>query len=312
MALAEGPGNREWRVETSDGPFLLRRFLRPARRELLFQLEVTAALAGTGLPVPDPVQARDGRRLIEVGQRRYALYPWIDGRHRDGLDLGVAECRELGALLGRLHAELDRLTPPVQQSLLAPATRVHDAVALADRLLPELRDRGDAAARAGERLGERRELLIRLADHQPPAAETATAGYVHGAFQARNLLYGQFTGGVVAVLDWEGLHVAPFAGELVRAATLLFAYGDERGFDLERAEAFVGGHASAFRLDAAQLQSAVHRLWWERLCDLRIPELSDPDRDDPELPRLALVDWWTANLDRTLEAFAAPYTPVVG
>jgi Ser/Thr protein kinase RdoA (MazF antagonist) len=312
VALADGPGNRNWRVETSAGPVLLRQFVNATRRQARFRLQVTAALAAAGLPVPAPIPSRDGHPLVEVNHRRYALYAWVDGRHRDGLDLGTAECRALGELLGRLHTELDALTPPVQQSLLVPATRVADALARADRLLDALPDDGDAFdALAGERLGERRDLLVELADHQPPEAETATAGYVHGDFHAPNLLYGEFTGGVVAILDWDGLNIAPYAGDLVRAATLLFGHGDERGLDLDRVEAFVRGHAAAFRLDAAQIQSAVHRLWWERLCDLRMLERRYLDQDrscDHLFPgAAALVEWWTANLDRTLDVFAAPY-----
>lgn len=312
VPLTEGPGNRNWRVETTDGPVLLRQFVNVNRRELLFRLQVTAALAAAGLPVPTAITARDGRSLVEVNHRRYALYPWIDGRRRGGLELGRAECLELGRLLGRVHTELDKLTPPVQQSLLVPATRGHEAVALADRLLAALpADGDDFDALAERRLGERRGLLIELADHQPPAAETVAAGYVHGDFHARNLLYGEFTGAVVAILDWDRLRIAPFAAELVRAATLLFGYGDERGLDLDRVEVFVRGHATAFALDAAQIQSAVHRLWWEQLCDLRMLEPRhlerDRSRDGPFPGAAALVEWWTANLDRTLDAFAAPY-----
>jgi Ser/Thr protein kinase RdoA (MazF antagonist) len=304
-------------VDTPAGSFLLQRFTGRPRREVLFQLEATAALSDAGLPVPMPIPARDGERLVESGQQRYGLSPWIDGGHRDGLDLRISECVELGGLLGRVHAELDALTPPVQQTLLSPATRVQDAVARADRLLA-VTGAGPEGANppAGQLLGERRDLLVRLADHQPPAAETVAAGHLHGDFQAANLLYGRFTGQVVAILDWDHLVVGSFAGELVRAATLLFGYGDERGFDLERVEAFVGGHASTFPLDASQLQSAVHRLWWERLCDLRFPELSGVDEDsagEPPFPGgAALVEWWTGNLDRTLESFAAPYARGAG
>lgn len=326
-ALSAAPENRNWRVVTPDGRFLLKRFADATRRQVLFRLRVTEALAAADLPVPAPIPTRDGRPLVDTAHGRYALYPWIDGRHRDGVDLGIAECRELGGVLGRLHTELDRFAPPVQQSLLVPATRAHDAIALAGRMLaepPEGRgerdesdelDELDEADRLDEpaatRLADRRDLLVQFADHEPPAAETVTVGYVHGGLHSGNLRYGEFTGGLVAVLGWRRLHIAPFAGELVQAASALFAHGDERGMDLERVEAFVRGHAAAFRLDAAQVQSAVHRVWWERLCDVRVlaptADARDGSGDERAAAEIALVEWWTANLDRTLDVFAAPY-----
>jgi Ser/Thr protein kinase RdoA (MazF antagonist) len=308
VPLATEPGDRTWRVETATGPLLLRWFEGAARRHVLRRLEVTAALAAAGLPVPAPIPARDGHCLVEANHQRYALYPWIDGRPRDGLELDLAACRALGGLLGRLHTELDRLTPPVQQSMLVPTTRVHDAIALADRLLAALpEDRGDVDVHTERCLGERRELLVEFADHQPPEAEIFTVGYVHGDFRASHLRYGAYTGDVVAVLGWDRLTIAPFADELVRAATLLFGAGP--GLDLERIETFVRGYAAAFALDPGQIQSAAHRLWWARLCDLSLLERQHlaPDRSDLCAEAAALVAWWTTQLDRTLEAFAAPY-----
>lgn len=283
------------RFLTPAGPVVLRE-TELSRAEALLLHRVQVALAGAGLPVAAPLPTRDGRTLVSSDGRRYALYPWIDGRQRSGLDLSIRQCHELGALLGRLHAELDRALPPVQQTFLVPAPRAADAVATADLLmdsLPEPRDDFDALA--ARQLAERRVMLLELADHRPPEAEAVTAGYVHGGFSAERIRYGKV--GVVGVLGWDRLRTAPLAGELVRSATMLFGYGDERGLDLDRVAAFVRGHATAFELDADQIRSAAHRLWWELLCDVaeRSPGAA------------ALVRWWTADLDHTLEVFAAAY-----
>jgi Ser/Thr protein kinase RdoA (MazF antagonist) len=265
-------------------------------------------LAAAGLPVPEPIQATSGRTLVTMSGRRFALYHWVDGRHRDGLDLSLPACQELGGLLGRVHRELDRMTPPVQQALMIPTPRARDAIAAADRLLAGLPHPGDDFDSLTERhLQERRELLRELADHQPPEMEAVTVGYVHGDFRAGNLLFGRL--GVVAVLGWDRLRIAPYAAELTRAATSLFGYGDERGLDLERVTAFVRGHAAVFELDAAAIQSAAHRLWWEQLCDVSVFERHHPGRGPAAA---AFVQWWTAELERTLEAFAAAYAPARG
>ncbi|HEY7486749.1 MAG TPA: phosphotransferase [Streptosporangiaceae bacterium] len=297
---------RSWRLAIGTTTFLLKEYGDVGRRHILFRHRVLGALAETGLPVPAAVPAHDGRSLVTAAGRPYALYPWVDGHRRGGLDLSLAQCHQLGELLGRVHAALDALTPPVQQTLLVPTSRAAAAIAEIDDLLGLLpRDGDDFDALAERRLRERRTLLSGLADHQPPEIDTSMVGYVHGDFQAGSLLYGR-TRRVTAIVGWGRLAIAPYGGELVRAATSLFGHHDERGLDLDRVEAFVAGHAEAFPLDTGQVQSAVHRLWWERLCDVGALRRRYLDHAAPG--DAALVTWWTEHLERTLDVFATPYT----
>ncbi|MEU4826751.1 phosphotransferase [Actinomadura sp. NPDC023710] len=310
---ATGQGHRSWRVDTAGGAFFLREHAGADRRRVLFQHGVTAALDAAGLPVLAPVPARGGRTLVTAAGRGYALYPWVGGRGRGGLELTFAQCEALGELLGRLHAALDELTPPVQQSMLVPAPRAADAAAAVEATLRDVPDGGggtDFDALTARRLRERRDLLTEFAGHQPPDVEVSTVGHLHGSFHAEHLRYGG-SGNVTAVLGWGGLTTGPVAGEVVRSAARLFACEDERGLDLDRVQAFVRGHRSAFPLDAGQIQSAVHREWWERLCDvapLRHRYLGGDGAG--ERGPATLVSWWSAHLDRTLDAFAVPYTAV--
>ncbi|WP_242614057.1 phosphotransferase enzyme family protein [Actinomadura roseirufa] len=314
--IPAGPGGRCWKVTAAEGPFFLKEYAAPDRRRVLFQHEVTGALDAAGLPVLAPVPARGargagpGRTLVTSGGRGYALHPWVAGRGRGGLELTFAQCEALGGLLGRLHAELDRLTPPVQQSMLVPAPRAAEAAAVVEAILPAVPDGGgtDFDALTARRLRERHALLLEFADHRPPEMEVSTVGHLHGSFHAGNLRYGG-AGNVTAVLGWDAMTTGPVAGEVVRAAARLFAGEDDRGLDLDRVQAFVRGHRAAFPLDAGQIQSAVHREWWARLCDvapLRHRYLGEPGTAG-ERGSAALVSWWSAQLERTLEAFAAPY-----
>ncbi|HLV75481.1 MAG TPA: phosphotransferase, partial [Vulgatibacteraceae bacterium] len=267
--LGGGPGRRYWRVAATGGTYFLKEYAEPDRRRVRFQHAVTTALDEAGLPVLAPVPARGGRTLVVAAGRGYVLYPWVGGRGRGGLELTFGQCEALGELLGRLHAALDGLTPPVQQSLLVPTPRAADAVASIDAMLRDVPSGAgtDFDALTVRRLRERRELLTEFAGHQPPEIEVTTVGHLHGAFDAGHLRYGG-SGNVTAVLGWDALTTGPVAGEVVRAAARLFAWEDERGLDLDRVQAFVRGHRSAFPLDAGQIQSAVHREWWERLCDV--------------------------------------------
>ncbi|HZB33090.1 MAG TPA: phosphotransferase [Streptosporangiaceae bacterium] len=322
VPLTDDPYGRGWRLATGTAAFLLKELTGGRRRHILFRHQVMEALADQGLPVPTAIPARDGRSLVTADARAFALYPWVDGRRRGGLDLSLTQCHELGELLGRVHAALDRLAPPVQQTLLVPTSRADHAVAEIDALLADVAgpahgpgpgpgdgdgdgDGDDFTALAVRRLRERRALLVALADHQPPELDTATVGYVHGDFHAGSLLYGR-TRQVTAIVGWGRLTVGPYGGELVRAAALLFGR-DERGLDLERVEAFVRGHAAAFPLDGGQIQAAAHRLWWERLCDIGVLRRRYVDHDAASAD-VSLLTWWTEHLDRTLDAFAAPYT----
>ncbi|WUI03856.1 aminoglycoside phosphotransferase [Spirillospora sp. NBC_00431] len=306
-----GSGRRRWRVDTADGAFFLKEYAEPDRRRVQFRHAVTTALDEEGLPVLAPMPARGGRTLVTAAGRGYVLHPWVGGRGRGGLELTFGQCEALGELLGRLHAALDRLTPPVQQSLLVPTPRAADAATAVEEMLRDVPGDGDGTdfdALTGRRLRERGALLAEFADHQPPEIEVSTVGHLHGSFHAGHLRYGG-SGNVTAVLGWGSLTTGPVAGEVVRAAARLFACDDERGLDLDRVEAFVRGHRSAFPLDAGQIQAAVHREWWERLCDvapLRHRYLGEDGAGGRG--SAALVAWWSAQLDRTLDAFAAPYT----
>lgn len=308
--LAEGLMNRNYCVDAVSGPLFLKQFLDIDRKQIAFQHRVTAALAQAGLPVLAPIPLSDGRTLVTVGGQRFALYRWAAGRHRPGSELSLAECADLGRLLARLHAELARIMPPVQQTLVVPTPEPQDSLAMIERLLGHLRQRRTRDAfdeLAERRLSERGPLLDRFGDQRPSACDTPTVGYVHGDFHALNLLYEGAD--VVAILDWDRLSVRPYTLELVRAATLFFGFGDERGLDLGRVRAFVAAYQQASGIDAGEIRNAVHRMWWERLNDFWMLEWrylrGDCSCDHLFPGAAALVAWWTERRDRVLDAFAS-------
>ena len=82
------------------------------------------------------------------------------------------------------------------------------------------------------------------------------AGWTHGDFHDLNMLWD--AGQVSAVLDWGRLGVQPLAGEVVRSATMLFGYGDDRGLDTSRVTAFTCGYRAVVPLAGEQLVDAAH------------------------------------------------------
>lgn len=307
--LTAGTMNHSWRVDSSHGAYVLKGHLDADRPQIMLQHRVTAGLRDAGLPVPVAVPASRRRTVVTAGRVPYALYPWVDGRHRHGLDLSYPECRALGELLGGLHDRLGVIMPAVQQTLVVPTAVPEDALTLIDGLLAGIPwPRGDFDRLAERRLKERRAMIRRYAGLRPPDVEAVTVGYVHGDFHALNLLYGE-DDTVNAVLDWDRLAVAPFGRELVRAATLFFGHGDERGLDLRRVAEFTRGYRDRFDLDGTQIASAVHRLWWERLCDQWMLQWhygrGDHSCDHLFPPAAALIEWWSEHRRAVLDAFLA-------
>lgn len=241
--VTEGLMNRNWRVTTTTGTWAVKQVLDVDAAATRRQHRATTALAGLGLPVPAPVTAGDDSVVILDGAV-YAVVPWATGAHRHGLTLTMFEAASLGALLGRLHVCLGEVMPPVSDHLIAAPTDPTTAHVKIDHylgLITQRPDHDDFDRYAHSQLHQRRRLLEQTAEQRPTAGiPIRPCGYTHGDYQHTNLLWDQ--GCVSAVLDWDRLGVRTLGQEVVRSATLLFSYGDERGLDLARVSAFSAGY----------------------------------------------------------------------
>jgi homoserine kinase type II len=307
--LDEGLLNRSYAVQTGSGPLFLKHYLDQEPHSILAQHAATTELAARGLPVLAPVPDLSGRTLARRGDRLFALYPWAHGGHLPGLTLEPEQCRELGALLGRLHCALTAILGPVQQPLSQPANRVEDARAKALRLLELLRSRPVREGiddLAEFRLVERLSLLSRFADRRPTDQTQLTVGHVHGDFHGLNVFHGP-DGEITTVVDWDRLSVQPYGEELVRSALIFFVDPHDGQLDLPRVREYVHGYLSARPWMADEMSAAVYRLWWERLTDFWMLswryERHD-ERTDCQFPAAsALVVWWTHHYEKVLDAF---------
>ncbi|MFD4412107.1 phosphotransferase [Streptomyces sp. NPDC058475] len=336
----QGLLNRGYRLCTTRGRYFLKHHFDPETADpvaIARQHRATQRLADLGVPVAPPLTGTDGRTVAVVGGHAYALHPWIDGRHRHGGQLSTEQCTRLGALLGVVHASLERVMPAQgrvttqradgggsaddRSSDAGPADRAEGAVegadpargadpadtfALIDRLLAEVRrhrpsDAFDELAR--HRLLERRALLERHADRRPP--QGGSVGWVHGDFHPFNLLYRD--GEPAAIVDWDRLGVHPRAEEAVRAAVIFFVR-PLGTLDLTKVRAYARAYRRAAGATPSELTAAVHRVWWERLNDfwiLRWHYERGDTRADPQFPAAsALAVWWTREYESVCEAFA--------
>ncbi|MFE9623913.1 phosphotransferase [Streptomyces sp. NPDC006527] len=306
----QGLLNRGYRLRTTRGRYFLKHHFDPDTADpasIVRQHRATQRLADLGVPVAPPLPGRDGRTVAVVGGHAYALHPWIDGRHRHGAQLTPGECGRLGALLGVVHASLERVMPAHARARAAPteSPAPADTFALIDDLLARVRrhrpaDSFDELAR--HRLLERRTLLERHADRRPP--RSGPAGWVHGDFHPFNLLYRDDA--PAAIVDWDRLGVQPRAEEAVRAAAIFFVRPDGT-LDLPRARAYARAYRRTAGAAPSELAAAVHRVWWERLNDfwmLRWHYERGDTRADSQFPAAsALAVWWTREYDAVRDAF---------
>lgn len=193
-------------VSSSRGPLVV----KWSRAEGQFsRLEATtrllAQLAAQGIPVAEPLPARDGRVRIELlghsGPLSLAVLPEVEGEWLDVAELPTVHAA--GACLAAVHTAL----ATVDAEALAP----DPPPPLPGRVTAWLtgRDPGRAPA-ASARLAE---LLAEL-----PAPEQPLQ-LVHGDFRAANLLVRD--GAIAAVLDFDEVHPSLPIADLAQASTYL-------------------------------------------------------------------------------------------
>jgi Ser/Thr protein kinase RdoA (MazF antagonist) len=312
-AVPRGLLNRGWRVTTARGRYFLKEYVAADTAEpalIARQHRATRDLAGLGLPAAAPLPASDGRTVTVAGGVGYALFPWIDGRHREGTDLTAAQSRRLGSLLGLVHTGLARVQPPpaaVPQPGADP-DRTHTDIGRLLSLVRAQRPYDAFDSLAEHRLLERSDLLRRHADRRPPdpPLQGRVQGWVHGDFHPLNLLYrGEEP---AAIVDWDRLGVQPRAEEAVRAAAIFFVHPVDGRLDLPKVRAYARAYRLASGTGSAEVAAAVHRVWWERLNDFWMLHWRYERRDrrsDPLFPAAsALAVWWTREYAAVLDAFA--------
>ncbi|MCX5422199.1 phosphotransferase [Streptomyces sp. NBC_00078] len=305
----QGLLNRGYRLCTTRGRYFLKHHFDPETAHpaaIARQHRATQGLADLGVPVAPPLAGRDGRTVAVVGGHAYALHPWIDGRHRHGGQLSTGQCARLGALLGVVHASLERVMPVHARAGTEPdAADPADTFTLIDDLLGLVRrhrpaDSFDELAR--HRLLERRALLEQHADRRPTRG--SSVGWVHGDFHPFNLLYRGDA--PAAIVDWDRLGLRPRAEEAVRAAAIFFVR-PVGTLDLPKVRAYAHAYRRTAGATPSALAAAVHRVWWERLNDfwmLRWHYERGDTRADPQFPAAsALAVWWTRAYDAVCEAF---------
>jgi Ser/Thr protein kinase RdoA (MazF antagonist) len=301
--------NRNWRAETDAGTVAVKLFRDIDADQARDQHRLLRVLAGHGLPIPLPRAAPGGDTVWTSGEQSFAVFAWVDGVHRGGMELSLDQCRELGALLGRSQVALARSLPVPAERVPIPVDDPVQTIGYIDKLLALIDDRPepdeiDAIARAN--LTWRRGVLPELSGLRPAGDELGPWGWTHGDFHHNNVLWRD--GRVAGVLDWDRYRVQPVAAELVRSCLLIFNDGGGV-LDLVRVRAFVSAYRSHQDLKDEQIADAAHRMWWLWLTgfwplNVRY-ERNDTSFDHLFVRNERLTRWWTAHRDEVAAAFSA-------
>jgi len=120
MGIAEGVENSNYYLETEKGRFILTLFeKRVNAAELPFFIGLKQHLAARGYPCPEPINARDGKALRTLEGRPALIVSFLDGLSPRRPN--VAQCRELGAGMARMHLALADFAM-VRENSLGPAS----------------------------------------------------------------------------------------------------------------------------------------------------------------------------------------------
>lgn len=320
--LPAGLMNDNWRLETAEGVFALKRLrdVTPsvARRNLAVLCDLAGDPAGNlaegKTPVKPPRLTCGGDTVAEIEGRSYCLIPWIDGDHLPGTVLTARQAADLGVVLGAIHRRLNsehlaHLLPPASRPMASPVTTGAAACGEADRFLARIASIKHPTAfdlEAATVLHERKVLLETYDGERPGNAIAAgPIGWTHGDAQPRNILWRKAT--VAGVIDWDRIRIRPLGEEVARTATVQFA-GDDGVLDLARTAQFVAGYRSVMPISITALADAVERLWWKRMSDcwhlVFHYDRNDPSCDHLFAPAELLLRWWTARRMHVQAAFA--------
>jgi homoserine kinase type II len=249
--IATGRMNSHWRVETTAGPFVLRRYTRLRLPESIpAEHTVLEAAANGGWPVALPIVALDGEAVAWANGALYSLFPFLQGASKPPDSL--SHLRIKGRLLARLHKDiagaLEVQRPGFGRAweldvTLQTAGSISFNTALAD-FGNDHPDLANAVRR--QRYRNLRE-LARLGYGDLPST------VIHGDFHHDNLLFSgaELTG----VLDFDSVRldspVVDVAISLIEDCTLP---SDHNALDPQRAAAFVDGYGRVRALSETEVE----------------------------------------------------------
>lgn len=263
--IASGIENSNYFVTTRDGRYVLTLFERLRAEDLPFHVGLMHRLAGHGVPCPDPVADRDGVVIGRLAGKPAALFTRLAGRAVADPDVG--HCREVGAVLARMHlaaADYEGRFPNPR------------GLAWWQEVAPKLQPYLDPQAAA--MLAD--EIQQQLRFSRTPLYASLPSSAVHADLFRDNVLFEAGTQGEArlgGVIDFWFAGVDTWLFDLAVAAND-WCIDDAGEFDEARLRALLAAYRSIRATSSAEddawppmLRAAALRFWLSRLYDLHLP-----------------------------------------
>jgi homoserine kinase type II len=274
--VPSGTENTTFFVTTEREALVLTLFEQGEQEELPFFVELLDFLAAHRLPVPGPVHDRQGIALHVLADKPALLFPRLPGSHPRAPNL--AQCRALGAALGRMHA--------VSRDFQGQRANPRDLAWLLDnhaKVLPYLAPEEQATMRD------------ELAAYRRTFADiTLPQGAIHGdLFRDNTLFDGDTLGGIIDF--YNGCN-----GDLLFDLAIVindWASDDDGELDRARHDALVAAYLAHRPLTDTErhcwpmmLRMTALRYWLSRLLVVHVdPPAHDLTPHDPERFRRILT-----------------------
>ncbi|MDD4887982.1 MAG: homoserine kinase [Thiomonas sp.] len=261
QGIASGIENTNYFLSTTRGRFVLTLFERLRTEQLPFYLGLMHHLAAHGIPVPDPMPARNGQTLHTLKGKPAALVTRLKGSSH--LQPAPVHCAQVGHWLARMHLAAQDYAG-IQPNLRGLEWQRRTIPAL----LPYL-------------TAEQHALISTELDHQTriaasPAYADLPRSAVHADLFRDNVL---FDGDILSgVFDFYFAGVDTWVFDLAVALNDWCIHLDTGAFDPARHDALLHAYEAARPLQAAErallpdaLRAAALRFWTSRLADFHLP-----------------------------------------
>ncbi|HEU5114384.1 MAG TPA: phosphotransferase [Candidatus Paceibacterota bacterium] len=250
--------------------------------------------ASKGIPVILPIPGKDGKTYFTIGEKLFALFPFVSGIHYDRGTIPKTAIEALGVLLADLHKAGARADFSIaagfkdkgRETFLAVAREISGLI----KKRPVLDD-FDRRALAG--LEEKIALSIRQIE---PAEKLLTEPYIllQGDFHEQNVFFSDERT-IKAVFDFEKAMIGPRSYELWRSADYMFLNGDFSEKRISNAIAYLTAYNRENPISPEELgagldvyyQRLIHSLWVEQEHYLKNNTRVDRFLDRTTIPFLA-------------------------
>jgi len=229
--------------------------------------------ASKGIPVILPIKNIEGDTITQIEDTYVSLFPFVSGLQFVPPDaaIPIQAPRNLGAMLGRIHAASESGSPEINQKFTQ--WNKEEFCASTDSILEVISNKKeltDFDRNAKEAIEFKKE-QVKKENLLFKDIKGLRTGLIHGDYHDGNVFFDK-GGSVINVFDFEKICIAPYSFEVIRSLQYSYCVGYNRQGSEERVEAFLSGYRTERLISSSELsqgvelfyQREIHGLWVEK------------------------------------------------